>query len=100
MAKIKTKTIRWNPSPDSDVAVYRVYYAKGSAVDYTNPFIETTNTEVIAPNDFPADAFDEDVDYTVGVTAVDDQGNESDMVVLSHPFDFIPPSAVSGLVVE
>ena len=30
MARIKTKTIKWNPSPDSDVTMYRVYYAKGS----------------------------------------------------------------------
>lgn len=97
MARIKTKTIHWDPSPDSDVTIYRVYYAKGSAVDYTNPFIETANTEVVAPNDFPADTFDEDTDYTIGVTAVDNQGNESDMVVLSHPFDFIPPQPVDGL---
>lgn len=102
MAKIEPKTISWNPSESTDVTGYKVYYKPddGNPFGYDAPRIETQATEVQAPHDFPADAFSEEGDYLIGVSAVDGAGNESDITEVTHPFDLTPPEAPTGLSVS
>lgn len=102
MAKIKPKTISWNPSESDDVAGYRVYHkpADGNPFDYGDPFVETPANEITAPDDFPEGAFSAETEYLIGVSAVDDMGNESDIAEVSSPFDFIPPEPPTGLSVS
>lgn len=102
MSRINSKTISWNPSSSSDVQAYRVYYKPddGTAIQYTDPYIETPDSQVLAPDDFPSDAFDVDGDYRIGVGALDDMGNESDIEEGVYPFDLTPPSPVTGLSVS
>lgn len=102
MARIQSKTISWNPSASADVAGYRVYYKPddGNAIQYGDPYIETPDAQVAAPDDFPAGAFDAEGDYRIGIGALDEMGNESDIVEIVHPFDLIPPQPVTGLSVS
>ena len=55
---------------------------------------------MVAPDDFPAGAFDAEGDYRLGVGALDEMGNESDIVEIVHPFDLVPPQPVTGLSVS
>jgi hypothetical protein len=100
--KIESKTISWKPSTSSDVAKYRVRCKPddGSGFAYGDAFVETTNTQIVAPDDFPDGTFSSEGSYLVGVSAVDDQGNESDIAEITHPFDFVPPKPPTGLSVS
>lgn len=102
MAYINSKNISWNPSTSDDVVGYRVRYkvADGNPIVYTDPYLVVGNTLVVAPNDFPSGTFDNDTDYTLGVSAVDDMGNESDIIELDTPLDFVPPQPPTGLTVS
>ena len=98
MARIKTKTIHWNPSPDSDVAGYNVYVLFGeTAQPYEGTAINVTGTEVKVPDDFPDGTFDQEGKYVVQVAAIDDMGNESDTIQTVAEFDFVPPLPPSNL---
>ena len=103
MARIESKTISWNPSEAEDVAGYRVYYkpaAEEDSIQYGDPFIETTDAQVMAPDDFPDGSFSEEGDYLVGVSALDEAGNESDIAEVVHPFDLTAPPMPTGLSVS
>ena len=103
MAKIIRKRIFWTPGVGPDVVAHRVYVAKEEEVlDYSSPHIEVPmpNAECFAPDDFPQDIFDEDVNYRVGISAVDDVGNESDIGEIAVPFDFLAPMTPTGIGVE
>ncbi len=102
MSKVKTKTISWEPSTSSDVTKYRVRWKlnDGTSFGYNAEFIETSNLSVRAPDDFPEGNFTEEDEYLIGVSAVDDQGNESDIQEITAPFDFVPPNPPTGLSVS
>lgn len=98
MAKVIPRTIKWDPSAAADVVAYRVYVAKDPMQpDYDSPRAEVAGTEIIAPDGFPQGTFDEDTLYNIGVSAVDDIGNESDITVVSAPFDFVAPDAPTNV---
>jgi predicted transcriptional regulator len=100
---VKQKRIRWTASIAADVVAHRVYVAKDPDMPtYSSLHVEVAmpKTEVLAPNDFPAGTFSEDVVYNIGITAVDDVGNESNMEVASSPFDFIAPDAPTNVIIE
>lgn len=100
MARIKTKTLRWDPPADSDVVKYKIYVTYGDSADpYTGTMVEVTETQAILPDAFPEGTFDQEGNYVIQVTAIDDQGNESDERVIIYPFDFHPPAPVENLEV-
>ena len=102
MAKIVKRTISWGASTATDVQGYKLYWAvgAGATVDYTSVFADVGNvTTVIIPDDVPTFPIVDDV-VTIGVTAYDDVGNESDMTVVNDvPFDFTAPDAPTNVVV-
>jgi hypothetical protein len=102
MAKIVKRTISWGASTAPDVQGYKIYWAVGAggSVDYTSTFADVGNvTSVIIPDDVPTFPIVDDV-VTIGVTAYDDVGNESDMTVVTDvPFDFTAPDAPTNVVV-
>lgn len=102
MARIKPKTISWNPSESQDVVAYRVYAKPddGALFGYDAQHIETAEVIIYAPDDFPEGTFETEGDYLIGVSAVDDAGNESDITEVAHPFDLNPPKPVTGLAVS
>jgi hypothetical protein len=98
MAKLASNKIGWNRSSAADVVGYRLRIkAAPGAVDYSDPAVDVGNVDsfdfALAPE---FSGFD-DV-FNVGVTAVDDGGNESDISRLdAFPLDLVPPDAPTNL---
>lgn len=99
MAKIVKRTISFNPPDAPDVSGYKLYWSTGVTVDYTSTNADLGNkTKIIIPDDVPSFPLVEN-QITIGITAYDDVGNESDMVITTAPFDFDAPDAPTNLVV-
>lgn len=102
MAKIKKRTISWGASTATDVTGYKLYWAVGANanVDYLSSFADVGNkVSIVIPDDVPTFPL-VDNQMSLGVTAYDDIGNESDMTVVKNvPFDFVAPDAPTNLVV-
>jgi len=78
----------------------RLYWSKQGAVDYNSTFAELGNvSEVILPDDvssFPL----ETGNVELGISAINQAGNESDITKVSAYFNFSVPDAPLGLVLE
>lgn len=101
MAKILNKKFQWTASNSPDVVGHNVYVKTGTtALAYTDPktYVAMPVVELNLPDGFPGFPLF-DGDFMVGVTGVDDWGNESDIVSISRPFDFIAPNAPTNLSV-
>lgn len=102
MAKIKEKFLSFPPSDSPDVVEYKLYYVpSGTTLNYDAPFINLGSQT----SDINLGGFTElaglDSIYDLGVVAVDDVGNESDMSVATDvPLDFTAPSAPGSLVIQ
>jgi hypothetical protein len=97
VAKIKKRKLKWIASTSSQVVGYKLYWSENSAVNYYSKYVSLGNvTEIVLP---------EDVDSFVpgggpvefGITAVDELGNESDMITLKAPYQFNVPKAPEDL---
>jgi len=100
MAKVRKTQITWDAVDSPDVAGYRLYWAVGGGVDYNSEFLEVGNvTEIILPDDVPSFPLVAG-NIEIGVTAVNQRGNESDMSVFSAPFDFTAPRAPGNIMVK
>lgn len=100
MAKLKKRRLRWKASRSSQVVGYRLYWSGSGDLDYNADFVDLGNvTEVVLPDDienFPVAA----QPVEIGLTAVDELGNESDMVCLRTPYQFNVPAAPTDLRFE
>jgi hypothetical protein len=93
MAKVKKRKIRWEASKSSNVLGYKLYWTEGSGVNYDSECALVGNqTEVLLPDDVPAFPVVKGA-LEIGITAVTEVGNESDMIKLSAPFQFAVPEA-------
>ncbi len=100
MAKVRKTQITWDAVDTPDVAGYRLYWAVGGSVDYNSEYFEVGNvTGIILPDDVPSFPLVAG-DIEIGVTAVNQRGNESDMSVFSAPFDFTAPRAPGNIMVK
>ena len=91
MGKARRKRISWKPSTSADVSGYRLYWAMGKQVNYDSEYIELGNiTDVTLPDDIPS-LIQQAGDIQLGVTAISQSGNESDMTTLSAFIDFRIP---------
>lgn len=92
MPKLKPRMLRWRASESAQVAFYKLYWSWEGAVDYdSNRAVVGNVTEVVLPDG--VEAFTPGhgpVEF--GLTAVDEIGNESDMVRLNAPYQFSVPS--------
>ena len=91
MAKIKSVSLTFPPSPSSDVVGYKVYMEPTPAVvthespGYSLPGTTDVNLAEVLPGDT-------DGVFNLGIVAVDDVGNESDFSLINAvPLDFVPP---------
>jgi hypothetical protein len=100
MGKIKQKKLRWEPAPGEESSKYRLYWSENGTLGYTSSFAELgAVTQVVLPDDipsFPRIAGNLDL----GIAAVNQAGNESDIIKISAYFDFTVPEAPKTLVVE
>lgn len=101
MAKIRTRTIKWNASKATDVAGYKFYWnLPGMPVDYATNFVDVGNkTEIKVPDEVTGLPADYEGDLVVGVSAYDTTGNESDIAKATFPLDFAAPDAPTGLII-
>jgi hypothetical protein len=106
MAKVRSVTLKAKPSGSPDVVSYNLYYVDtGNVLDHNSPKIDL-GMPAVNPDDgkmhidvSTLGVFTDDR-YDIGMTAVDDAGNESEMVKkLDVPFDFVAPDAPTDLEV-
>ena len=97
MAKIRKCRLSWKASASEQVVGYKLYWSRGSAVDYDSRCIKIGNvTEIVLPDDITLS----DDPVMFGVTAVDRDGNESDMITDEKPYRLSIPEAPAGLSIR
>ena len=100
MAKIKKRTLRWTASESPQVVGYILYWSEGGQVNYDCPSAKLGNTtEVVLPDDVESFA-PESGPIEFGISAVDELGNESDLITISAPYQFNVPQAPEGIWLE
>lgn len=103
MAKIVKRRLKWDAVSAADLTGYKVYFqTDGAPIDYaTSPSVGFGPSVLVAviPDDLP-DLAGVEGSVTLGVTAVDDAGNESDVSSVTVDIDVTPPAAPGGVVVE
>lgn len=100
MGKIRNKKLRWEPAAGEEATTYKLYWSENGTVDYASSFAEVgAVTQVVLPDDIPS--FPRVAgNLELGIAAVNQAGNESDITTLSAYFDFTVPEAPKSLVVE
>jgi hypothetical protein len=100
MAKMKRRRLSWKPSASPQVVGYKLYWSKGDEVNYDSQSASLGNvTAVILPDDI-ASFKPGNGSLEIGLTAVDELGNESDMITVSAPYQFSVPEIPGGLKIE
>jgi hypothetical protein len=85
--------VQWKPSKSQQVVGYKLYWAVGRRVDYQADFTEVGNVrEVILPDDIPSFRVFP-MNTEIGVTAVHQNGSESDMTKCTVIFKFPLPDS-------
>ena len=94
MAKIRKYKLCWNASDSETVIGYKLYWSEGMEIDYDSQFIDVGSvTEVALPDDVAL----ADGPVMFGVTAIDKDGNESDMATIEEPYQLDVPNAPAVL---
>jgi hypothetical protein len=98
---IKTRSVSWGASPSPDVASYNVYWKKDAQPALSDPKVNVGKVlSIDLPDDLPGSE-DWYGNYTIGVTAVDQTGNESNTMSYGTSFfDFVAPSAPGPVVIS
>ena len=100
MGRIKRKRIRWQPPLGSHLFGYRLYWAQESELNYTSDNADLGPvSEVLLPDDVPSFPLIRG-EIQLGITAISEAGNESDMTKTVTYLDFIVPDAPLDLIVE
>jgi hypothetical protein len=96
---IKPKIMSWGASPDPDVVAYVVRWAiPPEAIDYDAEADPGVDVGKVTQVSLPIPSMPNiDGELTIGVTAKDDAGNESDPAQGTFPFDFQPPAPPTSL---
>ena len=99
MAKLVGYDLTWVGSPSQDLAGYKVYWNNdGSQPDYLSNVYDVGNVTTVNIN--AIDGFpNTEGNMTIGLTAYDGVGNESDMVYNTTFFDYAAPDAPTGFTV-
>ncbi len=96
MAKIKKRKLIWEPSTSPNVIGYKLYWAEEGEVNYNSPSAMIGNvTEVVLPEQVPSFPIVKG-SIQLGLTALNEMGNESDMMIVAAPFQFSAPDAPIG----
>ena len=107
MATVKKVTLSFPPSGSPDVVGYKLYMveapAKVDGIDengnYMSASYDLGNTTEVDLSTLPGMTSNDGI-YNLGVTAIDDAGNESSMSILNDvPLDFVFPDPPGELVI-
>ena len=100
MAKIKRRKLKWIASDSSQVVGYKLYWSEDGAVNYdSNCAVLGNVTEIVLPDD--VNSFTPNggpIEFAI--TALDELGNESDMITLRAPYQFNVPKAPEDLYIQ
>jgi hypothetical protein len=98
MGRVRSRVLRWEPSPDA--ARYRVYWSTQGPVGYESEFVGVDDkTKVILPDEIPS--FPKIAgNIELGITAVNAAGNESDIAIARVFVDFTVPETPKDVRVE
>jgi len=103
MAKIITRRAQWNPVNVPDLKGYNLYYQQVTpekqTADYLSPFVFVGNVTEVVITDVITGSSSWEGEYSLGITAVDNVGNESGMAVATSFFDFVAPPTPTGFVI-
>lgn len=100
MARIKKRKLKWKASKSSQVIGYKLYWAEGGGVNYDSEFEFLGNvTEIILPGDVKTFPIVRET-IELGVTALNEIGNESNMIKINAYFQFSIPNAPKDLMIE
>ncbi len=100
MAKIKQRKLRWQASASPGLVGYKLYWAEGGRVHYDSESAMLGNVgEIILPDGVPSFPLVKGA-IELGLTAVNEIGNESDMTKISFPFQFAVPDPPGNLTHE
>jgi hypothetical protein len=100
MGKIRQKKIRWESSASSEVVSYKLYWSEDGEVNYNSKSVEVGNvTEVILPNGVPSFPLLKGK-IILGISAVNEAGNESDITKTTAELNFIVPDGPKRLRIE
>ena len=98
--RIKRKRIRWHRSPSAEVSNYRLYWSVGEVVGYDSESVKLGNiTEAILPDDIPPFPLISGKVH-LGITALSNAGNESEMTKTSASLNFLVPEAPKRIWLE
>lgn len=100
MAKVKSVTLSFPASGSTDVVSYKLYMeeAPNSVTDSSQFFDLGLNTSIDLST-LPGMTTNDGI-YNLGVSAVDDAGNESGMTLLNDvALDFVAPDAPGALTI-
>jgi hypothetical protein len=100
MAKIKRRRLKWVASNSSQVVGYKLYWSENGDLNYDSQWVMLGNvTEIVLPDDVKSFT-PNGGPIEFGITAVDELGNESDMVTLTAPYQFNIPKAPDDLYLQ
>ena len=94
MAIIRKCKLSWAASDDEDVVGYKIYWAYGLVVSYDSESFEVGK---VTESTIPDDISFLDGPVMFGITAIDRDGNESDMTTATEPFQPCIPEAPRAL---
>jgi len=100
MAKVKRRKLKWTTSSSSQAIGYKLYWSEDGVVHYDSKCAILGNiTEIVLPDD--VNSFTPNggpIEF--GITAIDELGNESDMITLKAPYQFNVPKAPDDLYMQ
>lgn len=91
MAKIKKRKLCWEASGSPWVIGYKLYWSEDGHIDYNSSCAMLGNvTEVVLPDDL--EGYEPGIGSVVfGLSAIDELGNESDIIILDVSQQFTVP---------
>ena len=100
VGKVKRKKLSWDRSLGEKVTKYRVYWSKDGGIDYHSDYAEVgIVVQVILPDDIPSFPLLAGV-IELGVSAISEAGNESEITKISVSVDFTVPEPPKNLRLE
>jgi len=100
LPRFRSRKVRWEPSGSGDVVKYRLYWSTRGAVTYDSDFMDVgAMTEVTLPKDIPSFPLISG-NIELAISAINEAGNESELIKAVVHADGTVPEAPQNLVIE
>ena len=98
MGRIRKHKLSWKPSGSCPVVGYRLYWSNETPVSYDSNFIKLGNIIEVNLPDILLGVAPSEGSFNLGISALDEAGNESDIIFLPESYHLSVPSAPVDLV--